>query len=103
MIIERIQAASSLGKEDLPLQHAALSAANATDYLVRATDSSGKKLPKEDLVCAIQIATGAGPLTTSTLLSWLIYGLVVYLGMQKRRCRTWWATTSRITRRSRPS
>ena len=82
------------------MQDAALSAANIigrsflidettptderADYLVRATDSDGAKLPKENLVAAVLVASGAGFTTTSTLLSWLIYGLVTYPGMQER-------------------
>jgi cytochrome P450 len=55
-----------------------------TDYAVRATDSKGEKLPRTSLVEALVVATGAGFTTTSSLLSWLIYGLVTYPGMQER-------------------
>lgn len=41
-------------------------------------------MPKESLVWALVVATGAGFTTTSSLLSWLIYGLVTYPGMQER-------------------
>lgn len=51
---------------------------------MRATDPHGQKLPKENLVSAVTVAAGAGFTTTSTLLSWLIYGLVTYDGMQAR-------------------
>jgi cytochrome P450 len=54
------------------------------DYAVRATDSKGEKLPKTSLMEALVVATGAGFTTTSSLLSWLIYGLVTYPGMQER-------------------
>jgi cytochrome P450 len=54
------------------------------DYAVRATDSKGEKLPKSSLMEALVVATGAGFTTTSSLLSWLIYGLVTYPGMQER-------------------
>lgn len=54
------------------------------DYAIRATDSKGEKLPKSSLVWALVVATGAGFTTTSSLLSWLIYGLVTYPGMQER-------------------
>jgi hypothetical protein len=57
---------------------------NLEDYLVRATDSQGNKLPKENLTHAVLVASGAGFTTTSTLLSWLIFGLVSYPGMQER-------------------
>lgn len=53
------------------------------DYAIRAADSKGEKLPKENLGSALQVATGAGFTTTSSLLSWLIYGLVTYPGMQE--------------------
>lgn len=54
------------------------------DYAIRATDNKGEKLPKSSLVWALVVATGAGFTTTSSLLSWLIYGLVSYPGMQER-------------------
>lgn len=79
-----IQNTKAGGTEDLPLQDAALHATNVIDYLVRAVDSNGEKLPKENLVSAVIVASGAGFATTSTLLSWLIYGLVAYPGMQAR-------------------
>lgn len=47
-----------------------------TDYLARATDGKGDKLPRENLIGAVTVSYGAGFTTTSTLLSWLIYGLV---------------------------
>ncbi|KAJ5168035.1 uncharacterized protein N7482_003629 [Penicillium canariense] len=84
MVEQSIQAAASNGTEDLPLQDAALKASNMVDYAVRATDNKGEKLPKESLVWALVVATGAGFTTTSSLLSWLIYGLVTYPGMQER-------------------
>jgi cytochrome P450 len=73
---EMIKHHESSGDNDLELQDAALEAANMIDYLCRATDSSGKKLPKENLIAATIVASGAGFSTTATLLSWLIYGLV---------------------------
>ncbi|KAJ5455508.1 cytochrome P450 [Penicillium daleae] len=63
---------------------AALKASNMVDYAIRATDNKGAKLPKSSLVWALIVATGAGFTTTSSLLSWLIYGLVTYPGMQER-------------------
>lgn len=54
------------------------------DYAIRAVDNKGNKLPRENLVSALLVATGAGFTTTSSLLSWLIYGLVHYPGMQDR-------------------
>lgn len=36
------------------------------------------------MVSALVVASGAGFTTTSSLLSWLVYGLVSYPGMQER-------------------
>ncbi|KAJ5875164.1 cytochrome P450 [Penicillium subrubescens] len=84
LVEESIQQAQKGGVEDLPLQDAALKASNMVDYAIRATDNKGEKLPKSSLVWALTVATGAGFTTTSSLLSWLIYGLVTYPGMQER-------------------
>ncbi|GIK00086.1 hypothetical protein Aspvir_004101 [Aspergillus viridinutans] len=84
LVEESVQNAQRGGVEDLPLQDAALRAANMVDYAIRATDNKGEKLPKSSLVWALVVATGAGFTTTSSLLSWLIYGLVTYPGMQDR-------------------
>ncbi|KAJ6096930.1 hypothetical protein N7486_007676 [Penicillium sp. IBT 16267x] len=84
MVETSIQNATRGGSEDLPLQDAALKASNMVDYAIRATDSKGEKLPKESLVWALVVTTGAGFTTTSSLLSWLIYGMVTYPGMQER-------------------
>ncbi|KAG8407753.1 hypothetical protein J3459_018384 [Metarhizium acridum] len=84
LVDESIQNAARGGVEDLPLQDAALKAANVVDYSIRAIDNKGEKLPKTSLVWALVVATGAGFTTTSSLLSWLIYGLVTYPNMQER-------------------
>ncbi|GIJ87145.1 hypothetical protein Asppvi_006049 [Aspergillus pseudoviridinutans] len=84
MVNESIQNAARGGIEDLPLQDAALKASNMVDYAIRATDNKGEKLPKTSLMQALVVATGAGFTTTSSLLSWLIYGLVTYPGVQER-------------------
>ncbi|KAJ5944961.1 hypothetical protein N7516_005129 [Penicillium verrucosum] len=84
MVNESIQNASQNGIEDLPLQDAALKASNMIDYIIRATDNKGEKLPKTSLMEALVVATGAGFTTTSSLLSWLLYSLVNYPGMQER-------------------
>lgn len=81
---EKIRNHESSGENNLELQDAALEAANMIDYFCRATDSSGQKLPKENLIAACIVASGAGFSTTATLLSWLVYGLVTYPGMQAR-------------------
>ncbi|RAL15307.1 cytochrome P450 [Aspergillus homomorphus CBS 101889] len=84
LIDESIQNASRGGVHDLPLQEAALQADNVIDYVIRATDNKGNKLPKTSLMESLVVATGAGFTTTSSLLSWLIYSLVTYDGMQER-------------------
>ncbi|KAL4786958.1 cytochrome P450 [Aspergillus varians] len=84
MVGESIQSAEKGGVSDLPLQEAALQASNMVDYAIRATDNKGEKLPKTSLVWALVVATAAGFTTTSSLLSWLIYALVTYPGMQER-------------------
>ncbi|KAJ5950113.1 Cytochrome P450 [Penicillium verhagenii] len=84
MVTESIKNAARGGVEDLPLQDAALRASNMVDYIIRATDNKGEKLPETSLMQALVVATGAGFTTTSSLLSWLIYSLVNYPGMQDR-------------------
>jgi len=83
-IITSMKEAKGSGTEDLPLQEAALKAADVIDYLNRAVDSNGDRLPVENIVPALTVAAGAGFTTTSSLLSWLVYGLVAYDGMQAR-------------------
>lgn len=75
---------ASRGVEDLELQEAALQAENMIDYLVRATDNAGNKMPPTQCWQPLVVATGAGFTTTSSLMSWLIYSLVSYPGMQER-------------------
>ncbi|KAI1749866.1 cytochrome P450 [Xylaria castorea] len=83
LLAESVEKAAK-GLEDLDLQEAAVKAENMVDYISRAVDSKGNKLPKERMLEPLVVATGAGFTTTSSLLSWLIYGLVVYPGMQER-------------------
>lgn len=83
MMNEVIEQASK-GIEDLELQEAAMKANNMVDYVLRATDNKGNKIPKDRIMEPLVVATGAGFTTTSSLLSWLIYSLVAYPGMQER-------------------
>ncbi|XXH06121.1 hypothetical protein Hte_012566 [Hypoxylon texense] len=83
MVEESIRNAAK-GEESLELQEAAMQAENMVDYCLRATDNKGNKLPKDRIMEPLVVATGAGFTTTSSLLSWLIYGLVMYPGMQER-------------------
>ncbi len=52
--------------------------------MLRATDSKGNKMPKDRLVEPLIVTVAAGFTTTSSLLCWLLYGLVTYPGMQDR-------------------
>jgi cytochrome P450 len=79
-----IAAVTPNGVEDLELQDAALKASCIADYAVRAVDNQGEKLPERYRNHSIMVATAAGFTTTSSLLSWLLYGLTTYEGMQER-------------------
>lgn len=70
-----IKGAKSGGTEDLPLQDAALKAANVIDYFVRATDTAGEHLPTENLVAAVIVAVST--------ISWLL----------ERTARVWTSLT----------
>ncbi|KAJ3577722.1 hypothetical protein NPX13_g2847 [Xylaria arbuscula] len=83
MIGESVAVAQSGGIEDLELQEAALKASNMVDYCIRATDNKGQKLPRENMTPALLVATSAGFTTTSSLLSWLVYCMVTYPGVQE--------------------
>lgn len=54
------------------------------DYLVRATDEKGNKLPEKYRSNATLVTVGAGFITTASLLSWMIYSIVSYPGNQER-------------------
>ncbi|OBT38555.1 hypothetical protein VE00_10901 [Pseudogymnoascus sp. WSF 3629] len=81
---EAIDNAAKAVASDLPLNDAALQASCVVDYLLRATDENGQKLPTSLIVANMMIVTGAGFTTTSALLSWLLYSLVTYPGAQDR-------------------
>ncbi|KAB8265005.1 cytochrome P450 [Aspergillus pseudonomiae] len=72
------------GDEDLPINEAALRAACIFDYLNRAVDDAGQKLPRELVAPNMLPVVGAGFVTTACLLSWLIYSLCTYEGTQDR-------------------
>lgn len=59
--------------EDLELNTAALGASCVVDYLKRATDGKGNKLPRDLVIPNMLPIAGAGFTTTSSLLSWLIF------------------------------
>ncbi|KAI4859953.1 putative cytochrome P450 [Hypoxylon rubiginosum] len=75
---------AKVGGEDVPLQEAILKTENLTDFFFRAVDSKGNKMPAESRNPALIVAVTAGFVTTSALLSWLLYGLVAYEGCQDR-------------------
>ncbi|KAJ4413539.1 hypothetical protein N0V82_008477 [Gnomoniopsis sp. IMI 355080] len=70
--------------EDEPIQEAALTATCVVDYLNRAADEGGCKLPHELLISNLAVLLGAGLSTSAALLSWLVYALSVYPGNQER-------------------
>ncbi|KAM5454194.1 hypothetical protein MaudCBS49596_002207 [Microsporum audouinii] len=70
------------GTQDLPIQTAALHASCLVDYLARATDEQGAKLRHEYILSNTLALVGAGFVTSSAFLSWLIYAMVTYPGQQ---------------------
>ncbi|PLB39704.1 cytochrome P450 [Aspergillus candidus] len=70
--------------DDLPIQTAALHASCLVDYLARATDERGCKLRHEYILSNTLALVGAGFVTSSSFLAWLIYSLVTYPGQQDR-------------------
>ncbi|KAI1476707.1 putative cytochrome P450 [Daldinia eschscholtzii] len=85
LIGEAIDNAETGGKgEDLPMREAALQSTCIADYLKRAVDEHGNKLPKEDMLTTMVVRVGAGFITTASSLSWLIYSLTHNPGIQER-------------------
>lgn len=72
------------GGKSLPMHEAALQSTCIADYLKRAVDDEGKKLPKEYRLTNVVALIGAGFVTSSSLLSWMIYALTQYAGNQER-------------------
>ncbi|KAI2626255.1 cytochrome P450 [Xylaria nigripes] len=72
------------GTEDLDLQEAALTAENMVDYILRAVDAKGNKIPQGKMWSPLFVITGAGFVTTASLLSWLIYRSVTCPELQER-------------------
>ncbi|KAI2628552.1 cytochrome P450 [Hypoxylon sp. NC1633] len=70
--------------EDLPIQEAALQSTCIADYLKRAVDENGEKLPKEYMLSNMVVLLGAGFVTSASLLSWMLYSLTKYPGCQER-------------------
>ncbi|KAI1618119.1 putative cytochrome P450 [Exophiala viscosa] len=70
--------------KDMPMDEAALKATCLVDYLTRATDSKGNKLPYDLVLTNTLAVLGAGFTTISALLSWQFYCLMTYEGQQDR-------------------
>ncbi|KAI9832012.1 MAG: hypothetical protein M1819_004556 [Sarea resinae] len=83
-IMDAVNNATVPGASDLPLHEAALQARNVVDYMNRAVDEKGEKLPSSLAIPNMVVMTAAGFTTTSSLLSWLLYSLVTYPGEQER-------------------
>lgn len=81
---EAMEGAPKAGIENLPLNEAAVKAACVADYLVNAVDEKGEHFPKGLVLGNMLIVTGAGYTTTSALMSWLIYSIVTYPGIQDK-------------------
>lgn len=84
MIQDAIDAVKMDESADLQLDDAALKASCVVDYLSRAVDSQGQKLPLNLILANMVIIFGAGFTTTSAALSWMIFSLVNYEGAQER-------------------
>ncbi|KAJ5972287.1 uncharacterized protein N7479_002205 [Penicillium vulpinum] len=84
-LIDQVAAAWPLpDAPDLPIAQAALESTCIADYLKRATDDSGQKLPHNYLLSNIVSILGAGLTTSSSMLSLLLYAITKYPGMQER-------------------
>ncbi|KAI1811939.1 cytochrome P450 [Poronia punctata] len=70
--------------KDLPIKEAALQSSCIADYLKRAVDDHGNKLPADYLLTNTVALIGAGFVTSASLLSWLLYALTQYPGTQDR-------------------
>ena len=84
VVQEAMNAANEDGGQDIPLSEAALRATSVLDCLLRGTDDQGEKLPGSLVLSNVMIVFSAGFTTTSSLLSWLLFSLVTYPGMQAR-------------------
>ncbi|TQN70643.1 Cytochrome P450 4F5 [Colletotrichum shisoi] len=86
-VAKGIEESAKTAAGDLPMRDAAMHAASVADYLRRATDEHGEKLPEDLMLSNCVIMIGAGFVTTSSLLAWLVYALVKYPGNQQRLLR----------------
>jgi cytochrome P450 len=72
------------GGKDAPIHEAALNSTCIADYLKRAVDEDGQKLPPEYRLTNIVVLIGTGFVTSASLLSWMVYALTKYPGNQER-------------------
>jgi cytochrome P450 len=84
LLQEKIDLARGSGIDGIPMNQAAVEASCVVDYLLNTVDESGEKFPEGLIVASMLIVTGAGFITTSTLMSWLLHCLVTYEGAQDR-------------------
>jgi cytochrome P450 len=61
--------------EDRPMKDAALETKSLTDYVLHALDDDGEKMPMYLAIENISTLLGAGQVTTSSLLAWLLMTL----------------------------
>ncbi|XWW98482.1 hypothetical protein V2A60_006482 [Cordyceps javanica] len=73
------------GGKDAPIQAAALDSTCIADYLKRAVDENGEKLPAEYRLANVVVLIGAGFVTSASLLSWMVYALTKYPGHHQER------------------
>ncbi|KAJ4300645.1 hypothetical protein N0V88_003330 [Collariella sp. IMI 366227] len=83
-LAEVVERAPKSGIENMPLNEAAIKASCVADYLVNAVDEKGEHFPMPLILSNMLVVTGAGYTTTSALLSWLVYCIVTYPGMQDK-------------------
>ena len=76
--------ATSAGIENMPMNEAAVKASCVADYLKNAVDEKGEKFPRGLVLPNMLIVTGAGYTTTSALMSWLLYCVMTYPGVQEK-------------------
>lgn len=81
---EAIDKTANSGIDGLPLNDAATKASSVADYLKNAVDENGNKFPNGLVISNMVVMTGAGYTTTSSLMSWLIYCVVTYPGVQEK-------------------
>lgn len=79
-----VDAATEGDGGDLPMYEAALRSTCIANYLKRAVEPQGNKLPREYRLSNTVALVGAGFVTSSSLLSWLVYALTQYPGHQER-------------------